>query len=117
LHSLLLLLSLLLTQVLVVDEAHRLKNDASRLTASLAQSSSKIKWKRCLLLTGTPLQNNTEELWTLLNFVDPAAFDDKARFSARFGDMSDSAQVCTTCSLDTAVFADAVHDCVTSCCV
>jgi chromodomain-helicase-DNA-binding protein 7 len=79
-------------QVLVVDEAHRLKNDASRLTASLAQSSSKIKWKRCLLLTGTPLQNNTEELWTLLNFVDPAAFADKSAFSARFGDMSDSSQ-------------------------
>ena len=27
-----------------------------------------------LLLTGTPLQNNTEELWSLLNFLDPEKF-------------------------------------------
>ncbi|KAH8077334.1 helicase [Aureococcus anophagefferens] len=42
-----------------------------------------------VLLTGTPLQNDTDELWTLLNFLEPAspAFGDGTRdaFRARFG--------------------------------
>ena len=29
-----------------------------------------------LLLTGTPLQNNLAELWSLLNFILPDIFDD-----------------------------------------
>jgi chromodomain-helicase-DNA-binding protein 7 len=32
---------------------------------------------RSLLLTGTPLQNNTGEFWSLLNFMDPTAFGDE----------------------------------------
>ena len=33
-----------------------------------------------LLLTGTPLQNNLAELWSLLNFLLPEIFDDLGRF-------------------------------------
>ncbi len=43
-------------QVLVVDEAHRLKNPGSRLFEQL----SSLPHKHCVLLTGTPLQNKTE---------------------------------------------------------
>lgn len=32
-----------------------------------------------LLLTGTPLQNNLAELWSLLNFLLPDVFDDLKR--------------------------------------
>lgn len=32
-----------------------------------------------LLLTGTPLQNNLAELWSLLNFLLPEVFDDLKR--------------------------------------
>jgi SNF2 family DNA or RNA helicase len=56
---------------LVVDEAHRLKNKHSRLLNELKM----IRFDHVVLLTGTPLQNNTEELWTLLNFIDPAKFE------------------------------------------
>jgi SNF2-related domain len=87
-----------LFQILVVDEAHRLKNDASLLTKTLA-AGGRYRWARCLLLTGTPLQNNTDELWTLLNFVDPARFADKREFSDRFGDMSNQSQVILVYSL------------------
>jgi ATP-dependent DNA helicase len=33
-----------------------------------------------LLLTGTPLQNNLAELWSLLNFLLPEIFDDLGRY-------------------------------------
>ena len=33
-----------------------------------------------LLLTGTPLQNNLSELWSLLNFLLPEIFDDLSRY-------------------------------------
>ena len=46
---------------LVVDEAHRLKNENSRL-AKLARS---MNTNHRLLLTGTPIQNNLHELWAL----------------------------------------------------
>merc|ERR1719421_1608473 len=37
-----------------------------------------------LLLTGTPLQNNLTELWSLLNFLLPNIFDDLDAFQAWF---------------------------------
>ena len=37
-----------------------------------------------LLLTGTPLQNNLTELWSLLNFLLPSIFDDLDAFQAWF---------------------------------
>lgn len=42
--------------MLVVDEAHRLKNDSSRLCRALREDFG---YRSALLLTGTPLQNNT----------------------------------------------------------
>jgi chromodomain-helicase-DNA-binding protein 4 len=52
---------------LVVDEGQRLKNDKNLLYESL----SGIYFPFKVLLTGTPLQNNTRELFNLLQFCDP----------------------------------------------
>ena len=41
----------------------------------------------CLLLTGTPLQNNMTELWTLMSIVDPAVFSDLDDFLEKFEGM------------------------------
>merc|ERR1719312_2024919 len=55
---------------IVFDEAHMLKNMASQRYEQLM----KIRGRRKLLLTGTPLQNNLVELMSLLIFVMPGMF-------------------------------------------
>ncbi|KAI6202867.1 hypothetical protein M3Y94_00490300 [Aphelenchoides besseyi] len=55
---------------IVVDEAHRLKNNQSLFFRTL--NEFRINYR--LLLTGTPLQNNLEELFHLLNFFDLESF-------------------------------------------
>lgn len=60
----------------IIDEAHRLKNENSKLN----QIIRLYNFKQRLLLTGTPLQNNIHELWALLNFIIPEVFSDSVRF-------------------------------------
>jgi len=57
-------------ECLVVDEGHRLKNRESK----LFQCLQSFKWRHGLLLTGTPLQNNLEELYNLMHFLAPKKF-------------------------------------------
>ncbi|XP_064119828.1 SWI/SNF-related matrix-associated actin-dependent regulator of chromatin subfamily A containing DEAD/H box 1 homolog isoform X2 [Macrobrachium nipponense] len=59
--------------IVILDEAHMLKNMASQRYEQLM----KIKGERRVLLTGTPLQNNLVELMSLLIFVMPQLFDSK----------------------------------------
>jgi ATP-dependent DNA helicase len=66
---------------LVVDEGQRLKNHR----CTLIQSLKRIRAANRLLLSGTPIQNNLDELWSLLNFVNPAIFDDLSVFQSWFG--------------------------------
>eukprot|EP01062_Namystynia_karyoxenos_P066283 TRINITY_DN60245_c0_g1_i1.p1 TRINITY_DN60245_c0_g1~~TRINITY_DN60245_c0_g1_i1.p1 ORF type:complete len:1214 (+),score=488.41 TRINITY_DN60245_c0_g1_i1:120-3761(+) len=65
---------------LIVDEAHRLKNDQT----TTAQMLRRINCHYRLLITGTPLQNNLRELWSLLNFLMPQLFDDAQEFDSWF---------------------------------
>ncbi|KAI8645899.1 SNF2 family N-terminal domain-containing protein [Parasitella parasitica] len=69
---------------IVIDEGHRLKNMNCKLIRELKTYSSANR----LLLTGTPLQNNLSELWSLLNFLLPDIFDDLDMFQSWF-DFSD----------------------------
>ncbi|XP_019331761.1 chromodomain-helicase-DNA-binding protein 1-like isoform X2 [Alligator mississippiensis] len=55
---------------LVVDEAHRLKNQNSLLHKTLSEFSVSFS----LLLTGTPIQNSLQELYSLLSFIEPDIF-------------------------------------------
>ena len=75
---------------LVVDEAHRLKNSEGRAVRDL---NSLDFAGRVVLLTGTPLQNDTAELWSLLNFVDGRRFADKEDFESKFGAVKGAGQV------------------------
>ncbi|KAJ8968298.1 hypothetical protein NQ317_000258 [Molorchus minor] len=65
---------------MVIDEAHRIKNEKSKLSEILRE----FKTTNRLLLTGTPLQNNLHELWALLNFLLPDVFNSADDFDAWF---------------------------------
>lgn len=67
-------------EYIIVDEAHRIKNEES----SLAQIIRIFNSRNRLLITGTPLQNNLHELWALLNFLLPDVFGDSAAFDKWF---------------------------------
>ncbi len=65
---------------IIVDEGHRLKNMNCRLIKDLMTYNSANR----LLITGTPLQNNIAELWSLLHFLLPEVFNDLDSFERWF---------------------------------
>ncbi len=65
---------------IIVDEGHRLKNMNCRLIKELLTYNSANR----LLITGTPLQNNIAELWSLLHFLLPEVFNDLGSFESWF---------------------------------
>ncbi|KAJ0097571.1 hypothetical protein Patl1_28915 [Pistacia atlantica] len=64
----------------VIDEGHRLKNSKCKLLKELKHLPMGNK----LLLTGTPLQNNLSELWSLLHFILPDIFSSLEEFQSWF---------------------------------
>ncbi|KAG5236531.1 ATP-dependent DNA helicase [Salix suchowensis] len=67
-------------QYMIVDEGHRLKNHE----CALAKTIAGYQVKRRLLLTGTPIQNSLQELWSLLNFLLPHIFNSEDKFEEWF---------------------------------
>lgn len=66
---------------MIVDEGHRMKNAQSKLSSTITQY---YHTRFRLILTGTPLQNNLTELWSMLNFVLPSIFKSAKSFDEWF---------------------------------
>jgi SWI/SNF-related matrix-associated actin-dependent regulator of chromatin subfamily A member 5 len=75
-------------EYLVIDEAHRIKNENSTLSQIVRIYNTKCR----LLITGTPLQNNLHELWALLNFLLPDVFSDSTLFETFTNAVGDEKQ-------------------------
>ncbi len=70
--------------ILLVDEAHNIKNKDAIRTKAVTELAHFAK--RVILMTGTPILNRIEELYTLLNAIDPKRWGDYANFVFRYCD-------------------------------
>lgn len=66
--------------VAVLDEAHAIKNPATKVAAAARRLNARTR----LCLTGTPLENNLTELWALMDFVMPGLLGTPRRFATAF---------------------------------
>ncbi|EGT3616989.1 ATP-dependent helicase [Clostridium perfringens] len=64
----------------IIDEAQNIKNPTAQATISV----KKIKSRCNIALTGTPIENNLMELWSIFDFVMPGYLFTKDRFRERF---------------------------------
>jgi SNF2 family DNA or RNA helicase len=65
---------------MILDEAHIIKNPKTQCFITL----QKLRTFNRILLTGTPLQNRLQELWTLMTFLFPKKFGQKNLFCSNF---------------------------------
>ncbi|KAI8999803.1 SNF2 family N-terminal domain-containing protein [Gaertneriomyces semiglobifer] len=64
----------------ILDEGHVIKNPATKIT----QAAKKIQSMHRLILSGTPIQNNVLELWSLFDFLMPGFLGTERQFKDRF---------------------------------
>ena len=70
--------------LVVIDEAHRLRNVYKSSNKLAKNIQTALAGTRKLLLTATPLQNSLMELYGLVSIVDPHIFGDEKSFQAQF---------------------------------
>ena len=66
----------------IADEAHRAKNAQAKQTRALWYVGHRAKYR--IALTGTPIQDTPEDMWSLLHFVAPDEYPSKTAYVDRF---------------------------------
>ncbi|MFS0722853.1 DEAD/DEAH box helicase [Paenibacillus sp. 1P07SE] len=66
--------------MLIIDEAHKLKNKKT----TNYQFATLLRKKYCLLLTATPVQNELDELYNLITLLKPGQLGGQSEFAANF---------------------------------
>ena len=69
-------------QTLILDEAQQIKNPHTR----QSQAARSLPANFRLALTGTPIENKLEDLWSILDFLNPELFGSKREFTERYRD-------------------------------
>ena len=69
-------------QAVVVDEAHRIKSPKAHSTRAVWGVSQMAPYR--IALTGTPVVNNPDDLWSIMHFLDPEGFPSRTRFRDRY---------------------------------
>lgn len=65
---------------IILDESQAIKNPASNISSAVR----KLKSKSRLILTGTPLENSTMDLWSQMDFINPGLLGTKSFFKNEF---------------------------------
>jgi SNF2 family DNA or RNA helicase len=73
-------LSNFLWQYIILDESQAIKNPDARVTKALQQ----LRGVNRLILSGTPVQNNTSDLYSQFNFVNPGLLGSREYFNREF---------------------------------
>lgn len=66
--------------VVVLDEAQRIKNWSTK----TAQAVKKLQSRYAFVLTGTPIENRIDDLYSIVNFIDPARLGSLFRFNREY---------------------------------
>ena len=72
-------------EVVILDEAQRIKN----WTTKTAQSVKRLNSRYAFVLTGTPIENRIDELYSLMDFLNPGVLGPLFRFNRDFYDLDD----------------------------
>ncbi len=65
---------------IILDESQAIKNP----TSNIAKSVKRLKSKHKLILTGTPLENSTLDLWSQITFINPGLLGNQSFFKKEF---------------------------------
>src|SRR5208283_484832 len=71
--------------VVVLDEAQRIKNWSAKTT----QAVKRLRSRYAFILTGTPIENRLDELYSLMDFLDPSLLGPLFRFNREYYEMDD----------------------------
>ena len=75
--------------LIILDEAQRIKNWKTKTADRLKRLQSRFAF----VLTGTPIENKIDELYSLVEFVDPSLFGSLFRFNRRFYNFDDDGKI------------------------
>ena len=76
---------LLNPDIVVLDEAQRIKNWSTK----TAQAIKRLKSRYAFVLTGTPIENRIDEIYSIVDFLDPTVFGPLFRFNREFYELDE----------------------------
>ena len=88
--------TLLAPDVIILDEAQRIKNWQTKTANAVKQ----LKSRYAFVLTGTPLENRIDEIYSIVQFLDPHLFGPLFRFNRDFYQLDEKGQPCGYKNLD-----------------